>query len=112
MLGYGRWFAGARVRRLGREPANSRTDEPRTDEPRTTDGHNTSDTFEEGDARQDGPGPVPGPRAPARHPGQPARLRPREVTQYPQRRAGRSKAAVRGLGGARDAGRARDAVPV
>src|SRR6185436_8260163 len=54
----------------------------------------TSNTSEEGDAHQRRTEPVPGPRCPARDPRQPARICPREAAQHPQRRAGRSEAAL------------------
>src|ERR1051325_6544440 len=44
-------------------------------------GDDTSNPSEEGHAREDGTGPVPGPRAPACDPGQPSRLCPREAAE-------------------------------
>src|SRR5262245_44831036 len=75
-------------------------------------GDDTSDTFEEGNARQDGTGPVQGPRAAARHAGQPPRLRARENAEHPQRHAVGPEVAVGGFSRAGDTGRTRDAVPL
>src|SRR5215475_8101263 len=92
-------------RLLDRGRQSPRNDETTSDQPKT-DGDDTSDAFEEGNARQNGPGFVQGPRAAARHAWQPPRVRAREVAEHPQRLAVGPEIAVRGFDRAGDTGRA------